>query len=413
MLIEVKMPSLGMTMDEGTLVAWRVKGGDPVTRGQVVAEIESEKAAYELESPTDGIVESIFVAVDEVVRVGTPLVSIQAAGEAEAQIGRTEPTRDQLTALQRDAAAPTIGSGASPIRHRLSPRARQLAERLGVDPADVVGTGPDATIVEDDIRNSAAAIRQEGAEAEARAAAPFSLNPLTPRRRTIAERMTASAREAPHFYLAAEVDGTGLLRYLNKNAARLEREVGVKPTLTDLLLRLTAQALRLHPVLNSSYAPTGVRQWNDVNLGLAVAAEDGLMVPVIRAADTRPLSDLLAARADVVARARVGKLRAEDLADGTFTLSNLGAFGIDFFTSILNQGQTGILSIGVLRERPTVLDGRVVPRPSLMIGLTIDHRVTDGAAGARFLSDLKSRIEAASLDGGDFPPQGHEREPVQ
>ena len=167
MLIEVKMPALGMAMDEGTLVAWRVKGGDPVTRGQIVAEIESEKVAYELESPTDGIVATIFVAVDEVVRVGTPLVSIQAAGATDAPTELAEAAEPAVPtvpgpqpAQQRAAIAPAADSGATTSRRRLSPRARQLAESLGVDPADVVGTGPDATIIEEDIRNAAASTRQ-------------------------------------------------------------------------------------------------------------------------------------------------------------------------------------------------------------------------------------------------------------
>lgn len=404
MLVELKMPSLGMTMEEGTLVAWRVKEGDRVTRGQIVAEIESEKAAYELESPAEGVVERIFVAADDVVAVGTPLVSIRLSGESVVAAVRSESAASEADAPapqgQESALAAAETAKSLGARRRLSPRARQLAEQLGFDPSNVLGTGQDGTIVEGDIRNAAAAASQGStvlAEAEA-VAAPFVLRPFTPKRRTIAERMTSSAREAPHFYLATEVDGTALLRYTDSHGSRLEAATGVKLTLTDLLLRHTALALRAHRSINASYAPEGVREWNEVNLALAVALDEGLVAPVIRRADIRSVADLMVARADVVARAHAGRLKLDDFADGTFTLSNLGAFGIDFFTSILNPPQAGILSIGTLRDRPAVVDGRVVARAGLMIGLSIDHRVTDGAAGARFLGDLRARIERTTPD---------------
>jgi len=418
MPVELRMPALGMTMEEGRLVAWLVKEGDHVTRGQIVAEIESEKVAYEMESPADGVVGTILVAVDAVVPVGTPLVSILAPGESVEPAVRVGPDRPATHAPAQPgkvvAAQPAADTAKSPGRRRLSPRAKKLAESLGVDASTLIGTGPDGTIVEEDIRQATTAVpqgRTVPAEVEA-GGTPFVLRPLTSMRRTIAERMTGSAREAPHFYLAAEVDGTALLRYRETHGPRLEAETGVKLTLTDLLLRLAARTLRVHRALNASYAPDGVREWDEVNLGLAVALEDGLVVPVIRRADARSVGDLMAARADVVARARAGKLRPDDVAGGTFTLSNLGGFGIDFFTSILNPRQAGIPSIGALRERPAVADGRVVARPAMMIGLTIDHRVTDGAGGARFLGDLKARIERASLDDQDVPAQGPERRTV-
>lgn len=404
MPVELRMPALGMTMEEGRLVAWLVKEGDHVTRGQIVAEIESEKVAYEMESPADGVVGTILVAVDAVVPVGTPLVFILAPGESVESGVRAGPDRPGAHAPARPekvvSARPAADTGESSGRRRLSPRARKLAESLGVDVSALIGTGPEGSIVEEDIRQAASGApqgRTVPAEGEA-GGTPFVLRPLTSMRRTIAERMTGSAREAPHFYLAAEVDGTALLRYRETHGPRLEVETGVKLTLTDLLLRLAARTLRVHRALNASYAPDGVREWDEINVGLAVAVEDGLVVPVIRRADARSVGDLVAARADVVARARAGKLRPADVANGTFTLSNLGGFGIDFFTSILNPPQAGILSIGALRERPAVVAGRVVARPAMMIGLTIDHRVTDGAAGARFLGDLRARIERASLD---------------
>lgn len=395
MAVDLRMPSLGMAMDEGRLSAWLVKEGDHVERGQVVAEIESEKVAYEIEAPATGTVGPILVAVDDVVPVGTTLVVIDdGAGSQSAPAQPAEPAA--RAAVEAGASAAAGGAPAGARQGRLSPRARRLAESLGVDIAALRGSGADGMIVEEDIRQ--AALQQSSMPAARDAGARFVLRPLTLMRRTIAERMTASAREAPHFSLALDVDGSALLRYRSAQSPRLEAQTGIKLTVTDLLAWLTAQTLRSRPALNAAYSPDGVREWIDVNLGLAVAVDDGLVVPVLRRADTRALADLVRARADLVTRARAGKLRAEDVADGTFTLSNLGGFGIDSFTSILNPGQAGILSIGALRERPAVANGQLVARPTMTIALTIDHRVADGAGGARFLGELKNRIERIGLE---------------
>ena len=377
MAAELRMPALGMTMEEGRVVAWRAKEGDEVARGQILLDIESEKVAYEMESPADGVVGRILVPADGVVPVGTLLVSILAPGEVSAAPARA-------------------GGEPMEMRRRLSPRARKLAESLGVDLSILVGTGPGGIIVEEDIRSAAA---RRAARARAPRQTPFVLRPLTSMRRTIADRMAESARSAPHFFLAVEVDGSAFLGYRASHGSRLEAETGIKLTLTDLLLHVTARTLVAHRSLNASYTAEGVREWEEVNLGLAVAVDDGLVVPVVHGADRRPLGELMTARADLVGRARSRALRRDDLQGGTFTLSNLGAFGVDFFTSILNPSQAGILSVGTLSERPAVVGGAVVARPTMLIGLTIDHRVTDGVAGSRFLAELRARIEAAALDG--------------
>lgn len=399
MPVEVRMPALGMAMEEGKIVAWLIREGDRVSRGQIIVEIESDKVAYEVEAPADGVVGKILVDPEAVVPVGTPLALILGVGEtAEAPTAAapSAPVADTPWPAPREAAELV---GERPVRQRSSPRARKLAEELGVDPATVVGTGPGGSIVEKDIREAAARHRPlEPARPEpVPAEAPFTLRPLSTMRRTIATRMTASTREAPHFFLASEVDAGALLQYREAHGPRLQGETGIELTISDLLLWLTAQVLATHRALNASYSPDGIRQWEQVNLGLAVAVEDGLVVPVIRRAEQRLLGALMAARSDLVTRARAQKLTLDDLQGGTFTLSNLGPFGIDFFTSILNPPQGGILSVGAIRERPAVVAGRVVARPQLILGLTIDHRVTDGAAGARFLRDLRRRVETPGL----------------
>lgn len=392
------MPSLGMAMDEGKLSAWMVKEGDHVQRGQVVAEIESEKVAYEIEAPATGIVGPILVAVDDVVPVGTALIVIEEEAGATASPATPQPAAPQPAPAAPVAPEPASATPPGTRAGRLSPRARKLAESLGVDVAALRGSGADGMIVEEDIRQAAAA--RPAAPPTADSGAAFVLRPLTLMRRTIAERMTASAREAPHFFLSIEVDGSALLASRRAQAAAIEAQTGARLTVTDLLVWLTARALHARPALNASFTPEGVREWKDVNVALAVAVDDGLVVPVIRRADAGSLADVVRARADIVARARAGKLRADDVADGTFTVSNLGAFGIDLFSSILSGGQAGILSVGALRDRPAVAGGQLVVRPTMTLGLTIDHRVADGAEGARFLGELKTRLEGAGLHQG-------------
>jgi pyruvate dehydrogenase E2 component (dihydrolipoamide acetyltransferase) len=259
-----------------------------------------------------------------------------------------------------------------------------------VNVESLAGTGPDGTVVEKDIREVAA--RGAPARESSSGEVPFTLRALTSMRRTIAVRMSQSAREAPHFFLAAEVDGSALLAWRDEHARRLEAESGVPLTITDLLVAATARALLAHPPLNAAWSPDGIRQWDGEP---RARGGRGRWADGAGHSPRRPqaLAGLMRERHDLVTRARPGSSSLGDLEGGTFTLSNLGAFGIDFFTSILNPPEAGILSIGTLRERAVVVDGRVVARPTAFVGLTIDHRVTDGAAGARFVQDFKARVE--------------------
>jgi pyruvate dehydrogenase E2 component (dihydrolipoyllysine-residue acetyltransferase) len=399
MPVELRMPMLGMTMEEGKVVAWRVREGERVTGGQIVVEIEAEKAAYELEAPVDGTIGLILVAADDTVPVGTPLVSILAVDEPAP--APSPPGREPVRPRAETRPEPTVtqgAAGAPPARRRLSPRARALADSLGVDVESIVGTGPEGTVVEKDIRDAAARAARPPSREAPPGEVPSTLSDLSVMRRMIAARMAQSAREVPHFFLAVEVDGSALLAWRDAHAGRLEAESGVALTITDLLVAATGRTLGAHPSLNASWSSEGIRRWNEVNLGLAVAVEDGLIVPVLRRADRKPIALLMRERHDLVERARTLRLRPGDLQGGTFTLSNLGGLGIDVFTSILNPPEAGILSVGALRERPVVVEGRVVARPTAYIGLTIDHRVTDGAAGARFLRDWKTRVENGHLE---------------
>lgn len=396
MNMRVTMPSLGMTMEEGRVVNWRVKEGEAIARGQVLVDIESEKTAYEVESPTDGVVDKILVPAEAVVPVGTELCSLVAQALPLARRERQENSEAETASAQP--------SSSSLARRRMSPRARRLADELGVDVAHIATRDPDGVIQEADILAAQKTVSMQKAASSPPPAGSFDiesrseLRPLTAMRRVMAERMADSARTAPHFYLAVEMDGSALMDYRRRHGARLAAEAKTKLTITDLLVVITARTLVRHRALNASFAAEGVREWNSVDLGLAVAVDDGLIVPVIRAAERRSLADIMHCRADLVERARGGKLTHADVELGTFTLSNLGALGIDFFTSILNPPQAAILSVGALVERPCAASGAVVVRPTMVVGLTIDHRVADGAAGARFLADLRRRIERGLLE---------------
>jgi pyruvate dehydrogenase E2 component (dihydrolipoamide acetyltransferase) len=378
-----------MAMDEGQIVKWHVKPGDLVEAGQVVLEIESEKTTAEIETPVGGVVGELLVAAGLTVSVDTILVQIddgsdEAPGPVAEPSAAVAPTPSPK-ALERR--APRAESASRP-----SPRARKLADDLGVDWSCLQGTGPGGTIVEADIR--AAAGTPAGASA---GALDHILRPLSPARRRVAERTAESARTAPHFFVSNDV-GANALAACHAALKREARET--KPSLNDLILWAVAQTLPAHPLLNSGWSDEGLREWQDVNLGFVVSLDDALVVPVIRKASALSFDALVEARADLVERARHNRLKPDDMLGGTFSVSNLGGFGVERFNSIINRGQSGILSVGALMERPALVDGRIEAASFISLTLTVDHRCVDGVAAARFLTELGGRlqtIETANL----------------
>jgi pyruvate dehydrogenase E2 component (dihydrolipoamide acetyltransferase) len=375
---EVKMPSLGMAMDEGQVVNWHVKPGDEVRAGQMILEIESEKTTAEIETPVGGIVGDLLVALGATVPVDTVLVRIGTdPADAAAQIAPAPATAGAAVPAP-PAAAPALSSGG---RSGASPRARKLAQDLGVDLAKLAGSGPGGSIVEADIR--AAAANKPAGKGD------YVLRPLSPMRRRIAERTAESARTAPHFFVSNDIDAGALTACLDT----LRQGSGNKPTLNDLILWTVAQTLPEHPLLNSAYFDDGLHEWSDINLGVVVAVDEGLVVPVIRKASGLSFDALIKAREDLVGRARRSGLGPDDMIGGTFTVSNLGGFGIERFNSILNRGQSGILSVGAVKKRPVVAGDVVSVGQFLSLTLTVDHRCVDGVAAARFLSQLGGGLE--------------------
>ncbi len=452
MATEIYLPQLGLTMTEGTVTRWLKTTGEKVKRGEPVVEIETDKVTTEIEAPADGVLGPILVKEGEKAPIGGTLSYVLAEGETleEAQISRTvAPVTSQPVpgAAEQVQAPPRTGeeifatprarrkahelgvdltqvpasgpggriveadvrwfadqmSAQSKEMPRVSPVARRLAAELGVDLSTVQGTGEGGRIRREDIERAAAARK-------AAAAPPVTPPVLTPAgpievlsgvRRLVAERMTRNFTSTPHFYLTAEVDASALTRMRDGLLPRIEATTGTRLTITDILVKVCARALREHPEVNVTYAETpdgpGLIRQTEVNVGIAVALDDGLVVPVIRQADCLTLAEIASKRAEVVERARVGKLNLSDLEGGTFTLTNLGMFGVDHFQAIINSPQAAILAVGRVRERPVAVSGTVLIRPTLYLTLSLDHRLVDGAQGARFLESLARLIEEPYL----------------
>jgi len=406
---EIRMPSMGMTMEEGLVVAWHVKQGDRVAKGQLIVEIESDKTTVGIEAPAGGVVSALLAEAGAVVPVGRLLTTLDDALDGPAP--RAEQPVAPAASTARDASVaagaparfaadasrePSVGARTG-ARAAASPRARQLAESLDVDLSRLVGSGPGGSIVERDIREAAARAGSSGMGSDLatgnqggeEGGVPFTVRTLTPMRRRIAERTSESARTIPQFFVTREIDGTALAAVVQAARSSIKADTGADLTVNDLLMWVVARTLVAHPQVNAAFADDAIREWGEINVGMAVALPDGLIVPVIRHVDRLTIEALVRARADLVARAREGRLAPQEMQGGTFTVSNLGGFGIDAFNSIVNRGQAAILSVGALRERPVAVCGKVIVRPTIHLSLTVDHRCLDGATAARFLADLQ------------------------
>jgi pyruvate dehydrogenase E2 component (dihydrolipoyllysine-residue acetyltransferase) len=384
------MPALGMAQDTGRVLRWLRAEGDEVRKGDPLLEVETDKVTVEVEAPADGVLASVTAGEGEDVAVGTPVALVLAAGEeapapaAPVSSGRVQgQTRDTAAA---DGGGSTATIAAPPPRRPLaSPKARRLAEAKGLQIAQISGSGPNGAVVAADVERHVPSGDVAGHDAAGSDA--FAVGSVW---RVMAERTQRAWQEVPHFFLVREVDATRLDGW--REVVR-RRAGGDGVTHTDLLVRVTAAALREHPRVNATWRDGAIEANEDVNVGLAVATDDGLVVPVIHRADELELPQIAERRAAAVEAARERKLTPRDVEGGTFTISNLGMFGVDAFMAIVNAPQAAILSVGRIAQRAVVVDGAVVARPTLVVGLSFDHRVVDGAGGARFLDTLASLIE--------------------
>jgi pyruvate dehydrogenase E2 component (dihydrolipoyllysine-residue acetyltransferase) len=390
---EVKLPRLGQGMEMGTIVRWLKNEGDPVAVGEPLYELDTEKVTQEVEAEASGVLLKIAVPSGEV-PVGQTVAVIGAEGETvELEPAAAEPAASVPTPMpvQHETPAPAPSNGApTASRVKASPLARRMARERGIDLAALTGTGPDGRIVAEDVE------RAEHAPAPTPAAAPAGETesvPLTSVRRTIARRLTA-AWEVPVFQLVVSAD-MGRANALLERARELNP--GVRITVTDLLAKLCAQALVRHPDVNVQFAEEALLRFPTASIGIAAAAPQGLVVPVVRSVERLSLAELAAQRAELIGRAREGKLRPEDVEGGTFTISNLGMYGVEQFVAVLNPPQAAILAVGATEERAVVRDGEVVARPTMALTLTVDHRAVDGAPAAEFLGTVKAFLEEPAL----------------
>ena len=428
----IEMPKLSDTMTEGTLVKWRKQKGDKVATGDVLAEVETDKATKELESFDDGILTEILVSEGQKVAVGQRIGMLLAPGESAPKDGGAAsaapaPKAKSADAPAEKAAAPagkaasstatapapseSTGNGGSE-RIKASPLAKKVAAEKNVDLSRLTGTGPGGRIVQRDVLgggqpSTAPAASSSAKSAPAAAPAPVAATPagegdqripLTGMRRAIAERLLASKTQIPHFYLNIEVDAGELMRIRAEVNAAAEKAGVAKLTVNDFILRAAIVAAVRVPKVNASFAGDAVIQYGSINIAVAVAVEDGLVTPVIRDAQKKSVREISEAVKDLATRARNKKLKPEEYQGGTITVSNLGSYGIDSFSAIINPPQSLILAIGAIVKKPVVnAQNQIVVGQRLNIGLSADHRVVDGAIGAEYLAELRRLIENPAL----------------
>jgi len=427
MAVDLIMPKLGLTMEEGTVVRWLVAEGDQVEKGQPVLEVETDKVVVEVEATASGVMGPLLVGEGKTVPVTTLLARIYAPGEKveEETSAEEKAPAPRITPLARRMAKKEGVDLSSIPAHRSdrrvraedvqavlakrpgdsrrtgqrifsSPRARLRAREFGVDWRGLSGSGPRGRVVEKDVLRAAAALPGptpspllplKGKERDVTWETPTTVQRVT------AERMIASFGSAPHFYLSAEVHADALLDLRARLLPLVERRAGVRLTITDLLVRILGTALAKYPRANAFWDEGRIGLNRQVNVGIAVATDAGLVVPVLRQADRKPLAQIASERAQLVEKAHAGRLSLDDLSGGTFTLTNLGMFRVDAFQAILNPPQSAILAVGRIVERPAVVGGQLVVRPMAVLSLSCDHRVLDGALAAQFLGRVVELIE--------------------
>jgi pyruvate dehydrogenase E2 component (dihydrolipoamide acetyltransferase) len=382
MAISLVMPALEMAQETGKLISWLKKEGDPVVKGEPLLEIETDKAVMEIESPADGVLAGLKAQAGEEVPVGRTIAWIVRPGEAPPTEDAAPESGRKVTTARASAPAPRAPLSATPgaSQHlKISPKARRLANERGVDLSEVRGTGPGGEILASNIL----------ALAEPKAPAPVgSPRSMSAVSRLMAERTAESWKTVPHFFLTKEVNARALKEMRRNLGPEIEESHAVKLTHTDLLIAVVARVLAKHFRINASWIGEGIRENPEVNVGVAIAVDGGVVAPVIRNADKISLGEIAARRYDLAQRAHSGRLRPADLEDGTFTVSNLGMFGVDAFTAIIVPPQAAILAVGAITDRIVAVDGLPAVRPLMTLTLSSDHRVVDGARSAEFMRDL-------------------------
>ena len=406
------MPKWGIEMQEGTVTAWHIEPGRRVEKGEPLLDVETEKIVNSVESPASGTLRIVLAGAGDTCKVGELVGVLAEPGVGDAEVDAfIRNFRPADTSFERDdsaggkapaatAAAAATAQPATPAapsedgdEPRVSPIARRLAEKLGIDPSRIVGTGRNGRVSKEDVEAYAAKLAAAPAPApEATAAAtPLRRERLTSMRATIARRLGESKQTIPHYRVSIDLDADALMA-----RRRALADTGVRVSVNDLLLEAVARALVRHPRVNAQFDGNEVLEFGQADVAVAVATDSGLITPVIRAADGKPVERLAAESRDLAARARAGKLTREEITGGTFTVSNLGMYGIKSFDAIINPPQVAILAVGAAEPRPVVRDGALAVGTRMTVTLSSDHRVVDGAAAAAFLATLAALVRGAT-----------------
>ena len=416
MAVNIEMPKLSDTMTEGTVVSWKKAEGDAVEMGDIIAEIETDKATMEMEAFDDGVLAKIIIAEGGKAPVGSLLAilaeedesiedAIAGAGDAAPAAAAPAAEAPAAASAAPVAAAPTVSSDGS--RLKASPLAKKIAVENGVDLASVAGTGAGGRIIKEDVLNAKSAPAPVSAPAASPAPAAQAISPvasaedqklpLSSMRKIIADRLLTSKVTIPHFYLHVECEAGALMNLRKQINSQAEATHGNKYTVNDFITKALINACMAVPAVNASYAGDHIVQFGNVGVSVAIAVEDGLVTPVVKQAQTKSLLQISKEIKDMAGRARDKKLRPDEFDGGTVTISNLGSYGIESFDAIVNPPQAAILSVGGIFDKPVVKNGEIVPAKIMNIGLSCDHRVVDGAVAAVFLNEVKKLIENPAL----------------
>jgi pyruvate dehydrogenase E2 component (dihydrolipoamide acetyltransferase) len=394
MPVDIVMPKLGLTMTEGLIVEWKKKEGDEVQKGEVLFVLETEKVTYEVEAPEDGVLGKIVVQEQEAILVGALVVYLLKPGESTADltdVPAVAPAAEETT-VEIKAETPAAGAIVNK-RIKATPLAKKIAGEYGIDISSITGTGPSGRIVRADVEKAKEVIGREPSETSSEE----KLVKFTGMRRAIAKNMLASKTEAALAYMGNSVDATKIQELREMLLPYNEKKHGVRVTITDIMMKITGAAICEHPVINTRWTDKGILYLEDVHMGMAMALDNGLIVPVIRNINKKGISQIAMDRVELISKGRGGRYTPDDIRGGTFTLSAMGMFGLENFSAIINQPESAILAVAAIMDKPVAFNGEVVIRPMMNFTLTYDHRTIDGAEAGKFCRTLKEMMENPML----------------
>jgi pyruvate dehydrogenase E2 component (dihydrolipoamide acetyltransferase) len=396
----IEMPALSSTMKKGKVVKWCKKEGDSVEKGEILYEVETDKVNVEVESLASGYLRKILVREDIEVPVNTPIAIITVSMDEDISAVVEAGPLPEVSPPKEESEIKIERKRKKMPKVKISPLARKIAEEQGIDPETLQGTGPGGRVTKQDVEKAVAAKSQVPADLGKVGAGKEVLPdikdkdiPLTKMRRVIAQRLQESKVTAPHFYVDVTADASALTQLKEAIDENLKKDGG-KVSFNDLLIKILSHALQEYPMVNVSMYEDHIRVHGAINIGVAVEVEDGLVVPVLRNADQKTISEIGREVAELVDKARNKRLLPDEYQGGTFTITNLGMFGVETFHAIINPPEGGILAVSAIIPKPVVVDGEIAVRPCLKLSLSVDHRVVDGALAARFLARMKELVEA-------------------